>query len=290
MSSLSWKTPLTTLAGWPPRLADPPQLAGWSPPGWLADPPSWLADHVMDGWGTRPLRWLSVLVSPEANAEDINCSNKCQNRDRTWTAIAFLCWKLNLMGSQTEKCKAKHCEALHGSEFTGALSWKGNQDFWSQNQKGKVLHRWPLMLQAAHPPTHRLYRKIGKSKNGNSVFFLSKTCIVEKFWYICSYLVTNFLLKLMDMLLFSTFPFLVFPYFLVLPIHPANHTERWGARCFTASHSYIFTLMSPWQRNCVLVTVQIFAFEFCALTHPARRHETFAQNSQACPPDGETMF
>ena len=37
-----------------PWLADPPP-AGWPP--WLAD------DNVMDGWGIRPLRWLSVLVS-----------------------------------------------------------------------------------------------------------------------------------------------------------------------------------------------------------------------------------
>ncbi len=36
--------------GGPPPLADTPPLAGWPP-------------HVMDGWGARPLRWLSgVLV------------------------------------------------------------------------------------------------------------------------------------------------------------------------------------------------------------------------------------
>ena len=31
---------------------------------WPLRPPPWLADsrHVMDGWGTRPLRWRSVLV------------------------------------------------------------------------------------------------------------------------------------------------------------------------------------------------------------------------------------
>ena len=40
-ASLSWRTP-------------PP--AGWSP--WLAGYPP----HGMDGWGARPLRWLSVLV------------------------------------------------------------------------------------------------------------------------------------------------------------------------------------------------------------------------------------
>ncbi len=34
-----------------------PPLAGWPPlPGWTPPP------HVMDGWGARPLRWLSVLA------------------------------------------------------------------------------------------------------------------------------------------------------------------------------------------------------------------------------------
>ncbi len=41
-ASLSWRTP-------------PP--AGWSP--WLAGYPP----HGMDGWGARPLRWLSLLVA-----------------------------------------------------------------------------------------------------------------------------------------------------------------------------------------------------------------------------------
>ena len=41
MSELVWRTP--PLAGWPP-------LASWPPP------------YVMDGYGARPLRWLSVLV------------------------------------------------------------------------------------------------------------------------------------------------------------------------------------------------------------------------------------
>ncbi len=40
-ASLSWRTP--------------PPLAGRPP--WLADPP-----YMTDGWGARPLRWLSVLV------------------------------------------------------------------------------------------------------------------------------------------------------------------------------------------------------------------------------------
>ncbi len=52
---------------------DPPPptpLAGWFPPpaGWLADAAPLLADPTgwlpppMDGWGARPLRWLSVFV------------------------------------------------------------------------------------------------------------------------------------------------------------------------------------------------------------------------------------
>ncbi len=73
--------------GPPPLLATPsPKVAhddagclmesclSWcgDPPPWLADtPPGWLTPHphhphhppyVMDGWGARPLRWLSVLV------------------------------------------------------------------------------------------------------------------------------------------------------------------------------------------------------------------------------------
>ena len=33
------------------------------PPGWLTPLRGWLPPpHVMDGWGARPLRWLSVLV------------------------------------------------------------------------------------------------------------------------------------------------------------------------------------------------------------------------------------
>ena len=33
----------------------------WRTPPWLADPPL-PDDNVMDGWGARPLRWLSVIV------------------------------------------------------------------------------------------------------------------------------------------------------------------------------------------------------------------------------------
>ncbi len=49
------------------------------------------------------------------------------------------------------------------------------------------------------------YPKIGKWKKNEIQFFLSKTCIVNKFWHFCSHLyrVTNLLPKLIDMLLFS---------------------------------------------------------------------------------------
>ncbi len=56
-------------------------------------------------------------------------------------------------------------------------------------------------------------------------FFLSKTCIVDQFGqFVATYRVTNVLPKLINMLLFSTekteFPFLVFPYFPVMPLCP----------------------------------------------------------------------
>ncbi len=66
-----------------------------------------------------------------------------------------------------------------------------------------------------------LYRKIGNSKNGNSVFFPSKTALLTSFdIFVVTYRVINFSPKLVDMLLFSAekteFPFLVFPYFPVV--------------------------------------------------------------------------
>ena len=65
-------------------------------------------------------------------------------------------------------------------------------------------------------------RKEGHGKKWNSVFW-SKTCIVDKFWpvFVVTYRVTNFLPKLLNMLLFSAekteFPFFEIPYFRVLP-------------------------------------------------------------------------
>ena len=67
----------------------------------------------------------------------------------------------------------------------------------------------------------RLYRKIGKSKNGNSVFCHQRHALSISFdVLVVTYRVTNFLPKLVNMLLFSVekteFPFLVFPYFWVM--------------------------------------------------------------------------
>ena len=68
-----------------------------------------------------------------------------------------------------------------------------------------------------------LYQKIGNSKNGNSVFLCQRHALLTSFdIFVVTYRVTNFLPKLVDMLLFSTekkteFPFLVFPYFPVMP-------------------------------------------------------------------------
>ncbi len=82
VSSLSWRTPL----------ADPevecnkvgglmesclchrggPPPPGWLTPLWLAAPLAW-HENVMDGWGARPLRWLSVLVL-EAIAFWLRCA------------------------------------------------------------------------------------------------------------------------------------------------------------------------------------------------------------------------
>ncbi len=66
------------------------------------------------------------------------------------------------------------------------------------------------------------YQKIGNSKKMEIQFFPSKTALWKSFdIFIVTYRVTNFLPKLVDMLLFSVekteFPFFVFPYFPVLP-------------------------------------------------------------------------
>ena len=62
------------------------------------------------------------------------------------------------------------------------------------------------------------HRKIGNSKSGNSVFSIKDVhCPLSFDIFVVTYRVTNFLPKLVDILLFSTekteFPVLVFPYF-----------------------------------------------------------------------------
>ena len=70
-SSLLWRTPpphwlilpgqLTPLAGWP--TSPPPHGITQS------------HDHVMDGWGTRPLRWRSVLVTNGPKVPQVQTSD-----------------------------------------------------------------------------------------------------------------------------------------------------------------------------------------------------------------------
>ncbi len=70
------ESPLRHCCGGPPHppgwLADP--LASYTP-GWLT-PPAW-HENVMDGWGTWPLRWLSVLVCGQF------CETSEQGEERT---------------------------------------------------------------------------------------------------------------------------------------------------------------------------------------------------------------
>ena len=80
----------------------------------------------------------------------------------------------------------------------------------------------PVVAGPPVPQKKRQHRKIGKSKNGNSVFFHQRhtgTLSMSFNIFVVTCRVTNFLPKLMDMLLFSVekteFPFLVFPYFRV---------------------------------------------------------------------------
>ncbi len=79
------------------------------------------------------------------------------------------------------------------------------------------IHNWYFYCRK-----NRQYRKIGNSKNENSVFFHQRHAFSTSFnIFVVTYRVTNFLPKLVDMLLFSMekteFPFLVFPYFRVMP-------------------------------------------------------------------------
>ncbi len=80
-----------------------------------------------------------------------------------------------------------------------------------------------------------LYRKIGKSKKMEIQFFHQRHELLTSFDKFVTYRVTNFLPKLLDMLLFSMekneVPFLVFPYFLVMPfvsiLLSCAYRQRW---------------------------------------------------------------
>ena len=82
------------------------------------------------------------------------------------------------------------------------------------------IHNWYFYCRK-----NRQYRKIGNSKNENSVFFHQRHAFSTSFnIFVVTYRVTNFLPKLVDMLLFfifsaekTEFSFFVFPYFRVLP-------------------------------------------------------------------------
>ena len=76
-------------------------------------------------------------------------------------------------------------------------------------------------MAAGESRTGRQHRKIGNSKKWKFSFFRQRRALSMSFEiFLVSYRVTNFLLKLVDKLLFSTekteFPFWVFPYFRVM--------------------------------------------------------------------------
>ena len=96
----------------------------------------------------------------------------------------------------------------------------------------------------------RQYRKIGNSKNGNSFFFHQWHALSTSFdIFIVTYRVTNFLPKLIDMLLFSTekpeFPFLVFPYFQVMP-----YATTWRLKLGAVATAVSFSLVVDVARRC----------------------------------------
>ncbi len=94
--------------------------------------------------------------------------------------------------------------------------------------------RWPgeHRLQWPSPGTARKgqYRKIGKSGKWKFSFFRQRHALSTSFdIFVVTYRVTNFLPKLLDMLLFCTdkteFSFLVFPYFRVMPRYAFFHSD-----------------------------------------------------------------
>ncbi len=107
------------LAGWPPLAGNPlppklcvaKQAALWScvcvivddPPAWLPLP-AW-HENVMDGWGARPLRWLSVLISKSVGQLGKKLWSKLQG-----FAHSTANWSLHLT---TQVCPAtSSCEEM----------------------------------------------------------------------------------------------------------------------------------------------------------------------------------
>ena len=72
-------------------------MEGWRPPGWLTPYPPLPDDKVMDGWGARPLRWLSVLVthlpfSFVSRFWAIHCHVADSHFGDTISQVDQLCW------------------------------------------------------------------------------------------------------------------------------------------------------------------------------------------------------
>ncbi len=155
------------------------------------------------------------------------------------------------------KCDSTRCVAY----IPPPPVWQSRTHLSNSFRGTPLLESWSVSLPGLHISNTIMSRQIGWALSGpcpavrlgpqlgiqvgNTQFFRSKTCIVKEFWHFCSYLyrVTNFLPKLVTCCYFLwknqiEFPFLVFPYFRVMPAGSTagdSGSGQGGLRSQTAS-------------------------------------------------------
>ena len=143
---------------------------------------------------------------------------------RRWAAIFIICSvtkDLNNCQGLTNKRRKMFLIPHDAAEVSSSCS------LLSSNPCSFVLLRLPwwrrdiLQILLRGCVQERQYRKIGNSKNRNFFFHQRHALWMSFNIFVVTYRVTNFLPKLVNMLLFSVkkteFPFLVSPYFRLLP-------------------------------------------------------------------------
>ena len=136
---------------------------------WLAFSDSSLQEAIRCQLVWLGIFWLLFLLSP------------------VWKFLIHL-WNvlLSLHSFQSRKLSNRACSASESSEQNEIIS---QTNLLPPN--GRAQHfcgRDPAGWHTVWCVDSLQYQKLGKSKNGNSVFFSSKTCIVDKFWHLCSHL------------------------------------------------------------------------------------------------------